>query len=89
MKRTPVKSASRTFAVLELFRDERRPLRLSEIYTALGYPQSSSTNLLKGMVIEGYLNYNRNTRTYCRHYRSPRWAAGFTVTLYPATGIAG
>ena len=50
--------------MLELFRDERCPLRLSEIYTALGYPQSSSTNLLKGMVIEGYLNYNRNTRTY-------------------------
>lgn len=64
MKRKPVKSASRTFEVLELFRDRRQPLRLNEIYTALGYPQSSTTNLLKSMVIEGYLNYNRTTRTY-------------------------
>jgi hypothetical protein len=29
MKRRPVKSASRTFEVLELFRDHRRPLRLN------------------------------------------------------------
>lgn len=64
MKRKPVKSASRTFEVLELFRDRRTPLRLNEIYSALGYPQSSTTNLLKSMVIEGYLNYNRSTRTY-------------------------
>lgn len=64
MKRRPVKSASRTFEVLELFRDRRKPLRLNEIYSALGYPQSSTTNLLKSMVIEGYLNYNRATRTY-------------------------
>ena len=64
MKRKPVKSTSRTFEVLELFRDQRRPLRLNEIYSTLGYPQSSTTNLLKSMVIEGYLNYNRTTRTY-------------------------
>lgn len=64
MKRRPVKSASRTFEVLELFRDLRKPLRLNEIYPALGYPQSSTTNLLKCMVIDGYLNYNRTTRTY-------------------------
>ncbi|NML05864.1 IclR family transcriptional regulator [Sphingomonas sp. G-3-2-10] len=64
MKRKPVKSASRTFEVLELFRNYRKPLRLNEIYTALNYPQSSTTNLLKSMVIEGYLNYNRTTRTY-------------------------
>ncbi len=64
MIRRPVKSASRTFEVLELFRDQRQPLRLNEIYTALGYPQSSATNLLKSMVMAGYLNYNRATRTY-------------------------
>jgi DNA-binding IclR family transcriptional regulator len=64
LKRKPVKSTSRTFEVLELFRDRRCPLRLNEIYSTLGYPQSSTTNLLKSMVIEGYLNYNRATRTY-------------------------
>lgn len=64
MKRTPIKSASRTFEVLELFLDRRAPMRLNEIYSALGYPQSSTTNLLKSMVVQGYLNYNRNSRTY-------------------------
>lgn len=59
-----VKSASRTLEVLELFMEVRRPLRLNEIYTVLGYPQSSATNLLKSMVMMGYLNYNRATMTY-------------------------
>lgn len=64
MRRQAVKSASRILEILELFSDERRPLRLNEIYQALAYPQSSTTNLLKSMVMMGYLNYNRPTRTY-------------------------
>lgn len=64
MQRTKAKSASRTLEVLELFMDERRPLRLNEIYKALNYPQSSATNLLKSMVLMGYLNYNRANMTY-------------------------
>jgi len=64
MLRSTVKSACRTLEVLELFAEERVPMRLHEIYTALSYPQSSATNLLKSMVVMGYLNYNRATRTY-------------------------
>lgn len=64
MIRRTVKSASRTLEVLELFAEQRRPMRLHEIYTALDYPQSSATNLLKSLVIMGYVNYNRLTRTY-------------------------
>lgn len=64
MERKGVKSALRTFEVLELFAQRRTPLHLHEIYTALGYPQSSTTNLLKSMVMMGYLNYNRSKRTY-------------------------
>ncbi|HOA49229.1 MAG TPA: helix-turn-helix domain-containing protein [Novosphingobium sp.] len=59
-----MKSAMRTFEVLELFAERRTPLHLNEIYTALQYPQSSTTNLLKSMVMMGYLNYNRAKRTY-------------------------
>ena len=62
--RRTVKSASRTLEVLELFAEERRPMRLHEIYTILNYPQSSATNLLKSMVVMGYLNYSRTSRTY-------------------------
>lgn len=54
----------RTFQVLELFEAQRRPLRLQEIHEILGYPQSSTTNMLKSMVVMGYLNYNRSNRTY-------------------------
>jgi DNA-binding IclR family transcriptional regulator len=64
MRRKAVKSATRTFEVLELFAERRRPLALNEIYTVLGYPQSSTTNLLKSMVMMGYLNYSRSQRTY-------------------------
>lgn len=64
MDKKGVKSAMRTFEVLELFEERRTPLHLHEIYSALGYPQSSTTNLLKSMVSMGYLNYNRSNRTY-------------------------
>lgn len=64
MRRSAVKSAARTLQVLELFSERRCPLRLHDVHVALSYPQSSTTNLLKSMVMMGYLNYNRATRTY-------------------------
>lgn len=81
MQRRAVKSALRTFEVLELFAERRAPLHLNEIYTALGYPQSSTTNLLKSMVLLGYLNYNRATRTYLPTMRVNAlgsWVASYT-----------
>jgi DNA-binding IclR family transcriptional regulator len=59
-----VKSAVRAIEVLELFSRERRPLTLSAIIEALGYPQSSTTVMLKSLLAIGYLNYNRETKTY-------------------------
>ena len=64
MRRQPVKSAARTLEVFELFSERRCPLRLHDIHSALDYPQSSTTNLLKSMVMLGYLSYSRVTRTY-------------------------
>ncbi|WP_017672745.1 helix-turn-helix domain-containing protein [Blastomonas sp. AAP53] len=64
MSQPAVKSALRTFEVLELFVERRTPLHLHEIHTTLGYPQSSTTALLKSMVMMGYLNYDRDHRTY-------------------------
>lgn len=80
MERSVVKSVGRTLEVLELFEEQRRPLRLHEIYEMLGYPQSSTTNLLKSMVVLGYLNYSRLTRTYlptARVSTMGRWLFGF------------
>lgn len=59
-----VKSAIRAIEVLELFSREQRPLTLSEIIEALGYPQSSTTVMLKSLLAIGYFNYNRDTKTY-------------------------
>lgn len=64
MRRPVVKSASRALEVLELFNEQRRPLKLQEIYELLHYPQSSATHLMKSMVQLGYVNYNRATRSY-------------------------
>ncbi len=64
MSQPAVKSALRTFEVLELFAERRTPLPLHEIHSTLGYPQSSTTALLKSMVMKGYLNYDRDHRTY-------------------------
>lgn len=59
-----VKSAIRAIEVLELFSREKRALALSEIIEALGYPQSSTTMILKSMLAIGYLNYNLEAKTY-------------------------
>jgi len=76
MRRPVVKSASRALEVLELFNEQRRPLKLQEIYELLDYPQSSATHLMKSMVHLGYVNYNRATRTYvptCRVRSLGNW----------------
>ncbi len=72
MRRDPIKSAARTLEILELFQEQRAPLRLTYIFEKLGYPQSSTTTLLKSMVVLGYLNYDRGSRTY---FPTPRVAA--------------
>jgi len=61
---SPVKSAARVLEVLEHFRACRKPASLKEITDALGYPQSSTTVLLKSLISLGYLNYDRVRRVY-------------------------
>lgn len=59
-----VKSAARVIEVLEFFRDHRAPRSLKQLTEALGYPQSSTTVLLKSLVTLGYINYDRVRRVY-------------------------
>lgn len=87
MQRTKVKSASRTLEVLEFFMEERRPLRLNEIYKALGYPQSSAANLLKSMVLMGYLNYNRSNMTYLPTMRVSALGSWLPNVIYREGGL--
>jgi DNA-binding IclR family transcriptional regulator len=66
-KATPqslVKSATRTFEVLELFGRLRRPLTATEIGLALGYPKSSANALLRSLVALGYLSLDARSLSY-------------------------
>ena len=64
MTEASVKSAARAIEVLKHFSDAREPLSLKTICESLGYPQSSTTVLLKTLTSMGYLNYDRVRRVY-------------------------
>lgn len=59
-----VKSAVRVFEILEFFASHRQPARLHELSTALGYPVSSLTALLRTMVDMGYMTADPATHAY-------------------------
>lgn len=87
---TVVKSADRVIAILELFEAERKPLRISDIVDALGYPQSSASTLMKTLVASGYISFHANDRTYSP---SPQlaflghWALGHRESVEILQGI--
>jgi DNA-binding IclR family transcriptional regulator len=59
-----VKSAGRVLEILEFFDEVRREAQVAEIATRLGYPQSSTSVLLKSLTQLGYLDYDPSTRTF-------------------------
>jgi DNA-binding IclR family transcriptional regulator len=59
-----VKSAVRVIEIIHFFEEERQPSTLKRLCEALGYPQSSTTALLKTLTAMGYLSYNISDRTY-------------------------
>jgi DNA-binding IclR family transcriptional regulator len=67
-----VKSASRAFAVIELFARVRAPLRLKDVAAGLGHPVSSAAALLKTMTQQGYLAFDPKSRAYMPTARLPR-----------------
>ncbi len=58
------KSVRRTFEVLELFCEQRKPMTAAQIQHALGLPQPSARVLLKEIVDVGYLSYVMPARVY-------------------------
>jgi IclR-like helix-turn-helix domain-containing protein len=59
-----VKSAALVLEVLSVFDDVRRDMRLGEIVERLGFPQSSTSVLLKSLVRLGYLDFDATTRSF-------------------------
>jgi DNA-binding IclR family transcriptional regulator len=64
-----VKSASRVLEILEYFDDVQQPATVMEVADTLGYPQSSTSALLRSLVALGYLDYDRYKRTYVTSHR--------------------
>lgn len=59
-----VKSAGRALQILEFFDEVQREACVTEISRALRYPQSSTSVLLRSLVLMGYLQHDRYQRTY-------------------------
>lgn len=59
-----VKSAGRALEVFEYFAAQQRAVTVADVTNALGYPQSSTSVLLKSLTNLGYLEYDPRTRCY-------------------------
>ena len=59
-----VKSADRAMAILEFFRDTRRPATARELADALAMPRSSTNVLLRSLIAGGYLRYDEAPAAY-------------------------
>jgi IclR family transcriptional regulator, KDG regulon repressor len=59
-----IKSAQRVLEILEYFDRSHRTATVMDLSRALGYPQSSTSELLRCLTRLGYLCYNRYRRTY-------------------------
>jgi len=60
----PVKSAARVLKILELFDVLRREAPVHEVAQLLDLPQSSTSVLLRSIVLMGYLHFNPTTRAF-------------------------
>lgn len=59
----------RTLSLLEYFRRTKTAASVTEISAALGFPQSSTSVLLKSLLSLNYLEYDAETRRFLPSYR--------------------
>lgn len=78
----PVKSAQRVLELLEFFAEERRPTAVGELARALGWPQSSTSVLLKGLTETGYFDHDARTGMYAPNVRISLATAWIQEHLY-------
>lgn len=77
-----IKSAQRVLEVLEYFTDGREEATVMDIARAMGYPQSSTSELLSCLVALGYLHRDRYARTYKPSARVALLGAWVQPTLF-------
>ncbi|MBY4596896.1 IclR family transcriptional regulator [Ottowia caeni] len=64
MSSPAVKSARRAMELLEFFAEVRRPSTIKEISQSLGYPQSSTSVLLRDLTEAGWYDHDERTGMY-------------------------
>ncbi len=64
-----VKSAQRVLELIEFFAEWRRPASINEICQSLGYPQSSTSVLMKSLKESGYFDHDARTGMYVPNVR--------------------
>ncbi len=77
-----IKSAQRVLEVLEYFTDGRSEATVMDIAREMGYPQSSTSELLGCLVALGYLHRDRYARTYRPSARVALLGAWVQPTLF-------
>ncbi len=82
-----VKSVARTLEILEFFDEVRQPMNVISVSVALGYPQSSTSALLRSMVAMGYLKFDRAERTYMPTDRVPLLGSWLNPTLFAEASL--
>lgn len=77
-----VKSARRVLDLLEFFAEERRPATVGVIVQALGWPQSSTSVLLKCLAESGHFDHDPRTGQYVPNVRLALATAWIQEHLY-------
>jgi DNA-binding IclR family transcriptional regulator len=84
-----VKSAQRVLELLEFFAEERRPTAVGVIAQSLGWPQSSTSVLLKGLADTGYFDHDARTGLYAPNVRILLAMAWLQEHLYSEHNLLG
>ena len=77
-----VKSVARTCQTLVYFDEVRRPLSVVEVSKELGYPQSSTSALLKSLVELGFLTHDAKRKSYFPTERVPLLGSWMNPDLF-------
>ncbi len=89
MTDSSIKSARRVFEIMEYFDLARTPLSLKQICDRYDYPASSGAAILKSLVMLGYLEYDKRSRTYLPTMRIAALGSWVVTDLFGGMNIIG
>lgn len=82
-----IKSAKRVLEVLELFAERQEALGVGDVVAALGYPQSSTSTLLRSLVQLHYLHYDAAARKFMPTMRVALLGSWIHDRLFTSTSL--